>query len=179
MSNSNPPPNPPGRTFSPAWYERFRRWYNAHVLHVPRLSKRRRIVAYAKGSLHYHGRMTYTEGPSRNELFHRPKGKFLGAAADCSQYSATLCHWTGVPGVTDTDWTGTLAKKGKPVEQPRPGVFVFFGPYPHVHMAVMVNSTEAIGFGSSTAPDESPLAGLIAYFNGSGHPGHAFRDLTL
>jgi hypothetical protein len=175
---SNPPQQVPGAPFSPAWYARFQRWYWSHVLHVPRPSKRKRIVAHAKGSLRYHGRMHYTETVARSELFHRPRGKFLGAHADCSQYSATLCHWVGVPTVTDTDWTGTLAKKGKPVEQPSPGVFVFFGAPPYVHMAVMVSKTQAIGFGQQAAPNQSSLAGLVAYFAGIGHPGHAFRDLT-
>lgn len=175
---SNPPQNPPGRPYSPRWYARFSRWYQAHVLHIPRPGKRRRIVAYAKGSLHYHGRMVYSEAANRSELFHRPRGRFLGAHADCSQYAATLCRWVGVPYVTDTDWTGTLAKKGKPVEQPRAGVFVFFGSPPYVHMAMMVNDHDAIGFGSQAAPNESSLVGLIAYFNSRGHPGHAFRDLT-
>src|SRR5690348_1345984 len=122
--------------------------------------------------------MVYSEASNRGELFHRPRGKFAGAHADCSQYAATLCHWAGVPYVTDRDWTGTLAVKGKPLDRPEPGCFVFFGVPPYVHMAVMVNPTEAIGFGSQAAPDESSLVRLIAYFNSRGHPGHAFRDLT-
>jgi hypothetical protein len=175
---NNPPPQTPGRPYSPRWYRRFERWYWSHVLHVPRLTRRKRIVAYAKGSLRYHGRMVYTERAARSELFNRPRGRFEGAHADCSQYAATLCHWTGVADVTDTDWTGTLGRKGKPLQAPMAGCFVFFGPPPYVHMAVMVSKLDAIGFGSQAAPDRSSLVGLLAYFNSAGHPGHAFRDLT-
>lgn len=176
---SNPPQAPPGRPFDPRWYRRFERWYWANVLHLPRRNKRRRIVAYAKGSLRYHGRMVYSEGVARSELFHRQRGKFEGAHADCSQYAATLCHWAGVKGVTDTDWTGTLGKKGRQLERPTPGCVVLFGAPPYVHMAVMVDAYHAVGFGSQSSPDESSLVGLIAYFNSRGHPGHAFRDLTV
>jgi len=175
----NPAPNPPVTAPDTSWYARYRRWWWANVLHrLPRLSKRRRIVAYAKASLHYHGRMVYSEAANRSELFHRKPGRFAGAHADCSQYSASLCRWVGVRGVTDTDWTGTLGQKGKRLDRPVPGCFVFFGPAPYVHMAVMVDGHDAIGFGSQAAPDASSLIGLIAYFNSRGKPGHAFRDLT-
>lgn len=177
MTGNNPPLTP-GAPYSGSGFERFKRWYWSHVLHVPRRGKRRRIVAYAKGSLRYHGEMVYDTRAPRSQLFHRPRGEFKGAHADCSQYAATLCHWAGVAGVTDTDWTGTLGKKGRMIDNPAPGVFVFFGSPPYVHMAVMVNATRAIGFGDQAAPDESSLAGLLAYFNLHGHPGHAFRDLT-
>lgn len=176
--NSNPSPDTPGAPYSGKAYERFMRWYWSHVLHRLPAGKRTRIVRYAKASLAYAGRMHYTETVARSELYHRKPGDFHGAHADCSQYSSSLCHWVGVIGVTDTDWTGTLATKGKPVDQPSAGVFVFFGAPPYVHMAVMVSQTRAIGFGSQSSPDESSLAGLVAYFASTGHFGHAFRDLT-
>jgi len=127
--------------------------------------------------------MYYTEGPQRSELFHRPPGDFAGAHADCSQYSASLCHWVGVKDVNDKDWTGTLGKKGRLIEKPRRGAFVFFGPPPYVHMGVLVKPLlsrdwHVIGFGDQAGPDESTLPGMLAYFKEQGHPGHAFRDLT-
>lgn len=136
------------------------------------------IVRYAKASLAYAGKMRYTEGVARSQLYHRPKGDFHGASADCSQYSATLCHWVGVVGVTDTDWTGTLCHKGQRLTAPEPGCFVFFGTAPFVHMGVMQDSKRVIGFGTQSAPDVNTLAGLLAYFAGEGHPGFEFRDLT-
>ena len=145
--------------------------------------QRNRIRLLARESLPYHGRMHYTEGPERSQLFHRPKGDFIGAGADCSQYSATLCHWVGVRDVNDKDWTGTLGKKGRLIEQPRRGAFVFFGAPPYVHMGVLVKPLlsrdwHVIGFGDQAGPDESTLPGMLAYFERAGHPGHAFRDLT-
>jgi len=127
--------------------------------------------------------MRYTEGPHRSELFHRPRGEFLNAAADCSQFSASLCHWVGVRDVTDKDYTGTLAEKGKPLAKPKRGGFVFFGEPPYVHMGVLVKPLRApswhvIGFGEQSGPDEQTLPALLAYFDKQGHPGHAFRDLT-
>lgn len=174
----NPLPNTPGGAVTPGQYERYRRWFNAHVLrHLPG-PKRTRIVRYAKASLHYAGRMHYTEGPQRSELFHRKPGRFDGAHADCSQFSASICHWTGVKNVTDTDWTGTLCQKGQRVREAETGLFVFFGQPPFVHMGIMETRSSVIGFGTQTAPDRNSLAGLLSYFAGQGHPGHEFRDLT-
>lgn len=176
--SSNPSPDTPIPS-PPNTYPAYLRWWRRHVLHLHKLlPKRRRINAYAKHSLAFAGRMHYTEGPMRRDLFNRKPGHFDGASADCSQYAASLCHWSGVKDVTDTDWTGTLGQKGLWLVEPVPGCFVFFGSPPYVHMAVMVDKRHAIGFGDPQAPDESTLAGLIAYFAGVGHPGHTFRDLT-
>ena len=145
--------------------------------------RRNRIRRLARKSLPYHGRMHYTEGPGRVELFHRSRGDFLRAGADCSQFSASLCHWVGVKDVTDRDYTGTLAQKGKRIAKPKRGAFVFFGVAPFVHMGVLVRpwntrTWHVIEFGDQAAPDETPLPVLLAYFEREGHPGHEFRDLT-
>lgn len=176
--NGNPSPNTPPTPQTGGWYERYKRWYWAHVLHRFPVSRRARIVNYAKASLAYAGKMHYTEGPQRSELFHKPHGHFKGAHADCSQFSASIAHWSGVKSVDDADWTGTLCHKGTRIREAEPGAFVFFGADPFVHMAVMVSKTSAIGFGSQSAPDQSSLAGLLAYFASKGHPGYEFRDLT-
>lgn len=81
--------------------------------------------------------------------------------------------------MTDTDWTGTLCRKGRKLALAEPGCFVFFGTAPFVHMAVMVDRRSAIGFGDQEAPNQSSLSGLVAYFTTNGHPGHEFRDLTV
>jgi hypothetical protein len=141
-------------------------------------SKRQSIRYYAHAGLAYHGRMHYTEGPQRSELFNRKPGRFNGSSADCSQYSASCAHWSGVEDVTDTDWTGTLGKKGKLIEKPVPGCFVFFGAPPYVHMGVMGRNGYVLGFGEQAGPDRNTLAALLAYFAKAGHPGHAFRDIT-
>jgi len=144
--------------------------------------RRNRVRLLARKSLSYSGRMRYTEGPHRSELFHRPRGEFLNAAADCSQFSASLCHWVGVNDVTDKDFTGTLAKKGRTCRAKR-GAFVFFGAPPYVHMGVLVRpwntrTWHVIGFGDQAGPDDSTLPALLSYFEREGHPGHEFRDLT-
>lgn len=171
----NPAQNPPpGPQVGKGWA-----WYYRNILrHWRFVSKRRRIVNYAKASLGYAGRMHYTETVRRSELFHRPKGKFIGSHADCSQYSATLAHWSGVVGVTDSDWTGTLCHKGQRLAAPEPGAFVFFGTEPFVHMGVMQDAKHVIGFGTQSAPDRNTLSGLLAFFAREGHPGYEFRDLT-
>lgn len=178
MSDSNPSPNTPPAPQIGGWYERYKRWYWAHVLHHFPVSKRKRIVNYAKASLAYAGRMHYTEEAMRSQLFHRPKGDYKGAHADCSQFSASILHWSGVKDVTDSDWTGTLCHKGTKLQNSEPGCFVFFGVEPFVHMAVMETRTQAIGFGDQSAPDRNSLAGLLAFFAHEGHPGYIFRDLT-
>jgi hypothetical protein len=169
---TNPPAGKPPR---------FRRW-NGWVYRLAgrvHPSRRHRIWAYAKAGVAYHGRMHYTElEPGRSELFHRKRGAFVGASADCSQYSATVAHWAGVKDVTDQDWTGTLGNKGKPLQEPVVGCYVLFGEPPYVHMGVMGYKRHVLGFGTQDGPDRNTLAVLLAYFNGIGHPGHAFRDIT-
>jgi hypothetical protein len=170
---TNPPAGKPPR---------FRRWNGWLYRLIGRVhpSRRQRIRAYAHAGLTYHGRMVYTEGPGRSELFSRPRGKFLEAHADCSQYAATCAHWSGVAKVDNQDWTGTLAEKGAAVPEAKvkPGHFVFFGAPPYVHMGVMGTRRHVVGFGSQAGPDRNTLATLVAYFAGIGHPGVAFRDVT-
>jgi hypothetical protein len=127
--------------------------------------------------------MHYTEQPDRSEFFHHERGHFLGGRCDCSQYSATLLHWIGVRDVTDKDYTGTLAQKGRQVAKPSRGTFVFFGVPPFVHMGVMVKpllsrSWHVIGFGDQAGPEENTLSAMMMGFAAEGHPGHVFRDLT-
>lgn len=170
--------NPP---LAPASELRQRRHLLAAV--TPALTKKQRIRRQARRSLSFAGTMHYTMTAQRAELFHRARGAFRGAHADCSQYSASLCHWVGVSNVTDTDWTGTLGKKGRRIENPTRGGFVFFGYPPYVHMGVLVRPLLSrkwlvIAFGHNGAPDINSLNGLLAYFAGRGHTGHAFRDLT-
>jgi hypothetical protein len=119
--------------------------------------------------------MHYTEGRDRSQLFHRPVGRFAKAGADCSQYSASLCHWVGVKDVTDLDFTGTLAQKGRQVAKPKRGVFVFFGV---MVKPLLSRSWHVIGFGDQAGPEENTLAAMLMGFAAEGHPGHVFRDLT-
>jgi hypothetical protein len=83
-----------------------------------------------------------------------------------------------VKDVNDQDWTGTLGQKGKPLTDPVPGCFVFFGAPPYVHMGVMGYRRHVIGFGYQAGPERNTLAALVAFFAANGHPGHAFRDIT-
>lgn len=170
---TNPPAKPPAKFLRVKGYL-YRLIGRIHP------NRRQRIRYWAHAGLAYHGRMVYTEGPQRSELFGRPRGKFLGAHADCSQYDASCAHWSGVKGVTNQDWTGTLGKKGVEVAEKdvKPGMFVFFGKYPYVHMGIMGRNRHVLGFGTQSGPDRNTLAALVAYFAGTGHPGHAFRDIT-
>jgi hypothetical protein len=122
--------------------------------------------------------MVYTEGPQRSQLFNSRKGTFAGEGADCSQYDATAAHRAGVKDVNDQDWTGTLGTKGKLIEKPVPGCFVFFGAPPYVHMGVMGTGRHVIAFGDQAGPGRNTLDANLAYFAQQGHPGHAFRDIT-
>lgn len=113
-------------------------------------------------------------------MFHRKPGDFVGAHADCSQYAASAAHWSGVATVDDTDWTGTLGKKGRMIQEAdvKPGHMVFFGVPPYVHMGVMGYRRRVLAFGGQSGPDRNTLAVLVAYFAANAPPGHAFRDLT-
>ena len=176
-----PTPGNPASDYPLTLAVAYRRWHGWRDAVYGRLhpSRRKRLLANARRGLKFAGKMVYDDKDARrSELFHRKPGRFAGAHADCSQYVSSCAHWSGVRSVTDTDWTGTLATKGKPVEQPVPGCIVLFGDPPYVHTGVMDEGRRVIGFGTPDGPDVSNLATLIAYFAGTGHPGHAFRDLT-
>jgi len=175
--SSNPPLEHPPLTLAVA-YKRWHGWRDAVYGRI-HPSKRARVVAYARRSLRFAGKMRYTEGPGRSELFHRPRGAFSGASADCSQDVAAIHHWIGVRKVTDKDWTGTLYEKGRKLAVPVPGCIVIFGDAPGVHTAIMDTKTTCIGFGQQAGPDQNTLASMLAYFAGRGVHGHVFRDLTV
>lgn len=153
-----------------------------HKIPASTPTKRQQIVSMAHQSLNYAGKMYYSMQSNRSELFHRAKGNFAGAHADCSQWFASIHHWFGIPGVTDSDWTGTLWDKGKHISEPKPGCGVIFGPHPGEHIA-MVTEKDAhgvwwcIGFGHQGAPDHVSLPNLKKYFADNGHPGVRFIDL--
>lgn len=143
---------------------------------------RANIVSMAHRSLAFAGQMPYTMTSLRSQLFHRSKGNFAGAHADCSQFFASILHWFGVKGVTDSDWTGTLWDKGKVLSSPKPGCGVIFGPHPGEHIAMITEQDDrgvwwAIGFGHTGAPDRVSLPDLKAYFSKRGHPGVRYIDL--
>lgn len=143
---------------------------------------RQNVVSMAHRSLSFAGQMPYTMTALRSQLYHRAKGDFKGAHADCSQFFVSILHWFKVPGVTDSDWTGTLWDKGKVLTSPRPGCGVIFGPHPGEHIAMITEKDEhgewwAIGFGHTGAPDHVSLANLKAYFSRAGHPGVRYIDL--
>lgn len=148
--------------------------------HRPKPSKRQVAVRYAKASLAYAGKMVYTEGPQRSELFNRKPGDFAGAHADCSQFVSALMHWAGITTVNDTDATGTLLEKGKAVKDPAIGRICIFGPGPGVHAAMFVGRSggvwQLVEFGEQSAPDEISLPNAIAYFRSRSEPGVRFRD---
>lgn len=162
----------------------YRRWHGWRDKVYGKLhpSRRQRIAATARTSLQYAGRMTYTEGPGRSELFHRPAGSFSGSSADCSQYVATLAHWHGVTTVDDRDYTGTLWEKFPEQPVPAVGLAVIWGPFPGVHTAILTGQRKGewitVGFGHQGAPDANTLAGMDAYFTGIGKAGHRYIDLT-
>lgn len=145
-------------------------------------SRRHRIAAWARHGVAYRGRMVYTEGPQRGELFHRAPGKYLGAHADCSQYGASCAHWSGVKRVDASDWTGTLWDKGKVLVNPVLGCGVIFGPRPGVHYGIITGRRNGqwlvTGFGTQTGPDTNALSVLESYFLRNGQPGTRYIDLT-
>jgi hypothetical protein len=162
-------------------YARIPHW-QARMLGRFHPSKRKRIAVWARHGISFHGRMVYTEGPQRGELFHRLAGQFAGAHADCSQYGASCAHWSGVKRVDAADWTGTLWDKGKVLLHPVVGCGVIFGPYPGVHFGIITGRANGqwlvCGFGTQTGPDANTLAELTQYFLRNNHPGTRYIDLT-
>lgn len=136
------------------------------------------VVSLAKAGLNFAGKMVYTEGSGRSELFHRSKGDFKGAGADCSQFVSSILHWCGNTKVTDSDYTGTLLQKGKLVSSPQPGDVVVWGPGTGVHTAFITEASGGdwytIGFGGQGAPDKVLLSAMDQYFSSAGNGGHRF-----
>jgi len=148
----------------------------------PKPSKRQVAVKYAVESLKYAGRMVYTEGPGRSELFNRPPGDFVGAGADCSQFVSSIMHWAGISNVNDQDATGTLLQKGKAVQGPAYARLVVFGPGGGVHTGMFTRHDKKGGhwyltqFGDQAQPNEIELTDAEEYFRERGEPGVRFLD---
>lgn len=157
---------------------------SGHVHHKPKKTDPfpAHVVYWCHLSLAYAGKMTYTENWSlRKRFFARAIGKFLGALADCSQFVAAILHWLGVKCVTDTDYTGSLLQKGRPILHPQPGCVAVWGPGTGDHTAFVTEKVGngdwyVVGFGHQGAPDRNTLSGLNAYFASIGHPGVRFLD---
>jgi hypothetical protein len=134
------------------------------------------VVHYAQVAVLHQAAFSYTQGPQRSELFHRHPGDFRPTVhSDCSQFVSALYHWVGVAGLTDTDYTGTLLEKGKPVVKPKAADTVIFGGGTGEHAALVTWNGFTIGFGHSPgAPNRVKLADMVAWFQAHGHPGVRF-----
>lgn len=144
-----------------------------HPPHVPP-SKRAAMIHWAQWGVLNNAKFEYTQShPQRSEMFHREPGDLKGIiTADCSQFYAAIAHWCGVPGMTDTDYTGTLLEKGKIVRTPTPGDGILFGGGTGEHIAMVTYNGYCIGFGHSPgAPNRVKRFDMIAWFKDHGHPG--------
>lgn len=150
--------------------------------HAAGASLEEQIVALAHQSLGFAGKMTYSEGPDRAMLFHRAKGDFDRAHADCSQLGASILHWLGNQHVTDTDYTGTLLQKARIVAAPAAGLGAIWGPGTGAHFAWITEEIGGVwyvvGFGHQGAPDRNTLSGMNQYFASVGEPGVRYLDFS-
>ena len=142
------------------------------VKHVPQ-SKRALMVHWAQAAVIHQAAFSYTQDPRRSEMFHRTPGDFRPTIhADCSQFYASICHWVGIPGLDDRDYTGTLLQKGRLVTKPKAGDCVIFGGGTGEHAAMVTFNGYTIGFGHSPgAPNRVKLTDMIAWFQAHNHPG--------
>lgn len=147
--------------------------------HVP-LDARGLMVHWASWGVVNHEHFVYDEGARRSMMFGlRPGDLSKPIHADCSQFYASCGHWSGVPGFTDTDYTGTLLEKGHLLAERtswRPADCVIFGPGTGRHAAMLTGREGTddwwiVGFGYQGAPDRGTLSASIAYFERDGHPG--------
>jgi hypothetical protein len=155
-------------------------WTHIQKLAPKRLSKRQLAAKYCHEALNYAGRMYYTEGPRRSELFNRAPGNFLGAGADCSQFVSSIMHWCGITSVNQWDATGTLLTKGKAVAEPAIGRIIIAGYGAGVHTGMFVGQENGewmiVEFGFQGAPDKVSLANFEAYFRARGQGEFRIRD---
>lgn len=146
------------------------------------IEQAKQVVTWAHWGVLHRASFVYTESAQRSEMFHRTPGALTGRIyADCSQFVASILHWVGVKTVTDTDFTGTLLQKGKPLGAPRAGCVVIWGPGTGTHAAFITekngtNDWWTIGFGHQGAPDRVALSAMNTYFAKAGHPGTRFLD---
>lgn len=146
------------------------------------------VVRYCARALGFAGKMVYSMGGDRSQLFAHKPGDFEGAHADCSQFVSAIAHWLGCTWVTATDWTGSLlekaAKLGKLRTAPAVGLGAVFGPNSGEHIGWITGKTPdgmdwyVVGFGWSGAPDRSTLSGMLAYFEARGFPGVRYIDFA-
>jgi len=152
--------------------------------HVP-ATIRTRMVAWAHWGVEQRAHFIYDELAGRPIMFNRKPGDLSRPIhADCSQFYAAICHWVGLLGLTDTDYTGTLLQKGQlvPLVGARPGDAVIFGPGTGTHAAMLTERDGKdwwiIGFGHQGAPDRGLLSGTEQWFVQHGHPGVRFLSFT-
>lgn len=139
------------------------------------------MAHWALWGLLHQASFQYTQGPLRSQMFHTTPGQIPdgGMHADCSQFYASCGLWAGVKGFTDTDYTGTLLERGKPVriEEAKLGDGLVWGPGTGEHIAMWTGRLTpedgwCIGFGHSPgAPNRNRVSDMTAYFDSHGHPG--------
>lgn len=155
-------------------------WKEIKKLPRPKPSKRQLAQHFCEEALGYAGRMYYTEGPRRSELFNRAPGNFLGAGADCSQFVSSIMHWCGITSVNQWDATGSLLVKGKAAAEPAIGRIIIAGYGSGVHTGMFVGQEngewQIVEFGYQGAPDKTSLANFKAYFEARGQGEFRIRD---
>jgi cell wall-associated NlpC family hydrolase len=158
-----------------------------HVPHPdPTAARRLHMVGWAHWGINNRGRFVYDEGSGRADMFNSKPGDLSRPVhADCSQFYAAICHWVGIPKVTDTDYTGTLLQKGRLISlaNAKPGDCVIWGPGTGTHAAMLTERDGhdwwCVGFGHQGAPDRVLLSVLDDYFIRAGHPGVRFLDFAV
>lgn len=154
--------------------------------HVP-LDARALMVHWAHWGVVNAEHFVYDEHARRSMMLGlRPGDLSKPIHADCSQFYASCGHWSGVPGFTDTDWTGTLLEKGHLLLDRtswKPADCVIFGGGTGDHAAMLTERDGTadwwiVGFGHQGAPDRGTLSGTIAWFEQNRMPGVRVLSFT-
>lgn len=138
--------------------------------HVP--SQRASMVGWANWGVANCAHFFYDETAERSMMFNLKPGDLSKTIhADCSQFYSSCAHWSGVQGLTDTDYTGTLLEKGKALTaaEAKPGDCVIWGPGTGEHAAMFVAGGYAIGFGHQGAPDRVAISDITTWMEENGH----------
>jgi hypothetical protein len=116
---------------------------------------RERVRAVAEAAAANGGRHSFYSQSGTWTVHYAVTGEPWGYRSDCSQW-VTSAYWSaGLPDPNGTGYTGgytgTLGARGREISRSeiRPGDLVLFGPFPHHHVELIVDSNgRTVGHGS-------------------------------
>lgn len=121
-----------------------RRFGKIRVINLNPLSKRDKVVHWAKWGVSFEPSIHYSEAVDRDDWLTKRAG-LLPLVTDCSGFATACYKWAGADdpnglGYKQLGYTGTLLSHMKVVSRPKPGDLVVYGPGTGHHVGIVVEA---------------------------------------